>query len=114
MASAVLLESQPFDRMSAWMQKCAPAVFLGMRHLLSCARYYSNIGRGFEFIRKEESPPNIEAVGDGWIKPRRTTPLDGKELETYSEAQAICMQTGDFARAYDAFASRQMQMFLVN
>ena len=32
-------------------------------------------------------------------------------LETEAEAQAICMQTGDFARAYDAFVAKQKPKF---
>jgi enoyl-CoA hydratase/carnithine racemase len=32
-------------------------------------------------------------------------------LATEAEAQAICMQTGDFARAYDAFVAKQKPKF---
>jgi enoyl-CoA hydratase/carnithine racemase len=32
-------------------------------------------------------------------------------LETEAEAQAICMQTGDFERAYQAFAAKQKPKF---
>jgi enoyl-CoA hydratase/carnithine racemase len=32
-------------------------------------------------------------------------------LETEAEAQAICMQTGDFERAYDAFVAKQKPKF---
>jgi enoyl-CoA hydratase/carnithine racemase len=32
-------------------------------------------------------------------------------LETEAEAQAICMQTGDFERAYNAFVAKQKPKF---
>ncbi|MNC94333.1 enoyl-CoA hydratase [compost metagenome] len=32
-------------------------------------------------------------------------------LETESEAQAICMQTGDFKRAYEAFVKKEKPRF---
>ena len=32
-------------------------------------------------------------------------------LETEAEAQAICMQTQDFTRAYDAFVAKQKPVF---
>jgi enoyl-CoA hydratase/carnithine racemase len=32
-------------------------------------------------------------------------------LETEAEAQAICMQTRDFSRAYEAFAAKQKPKF---
>jgi enoyl-CoA hydratase/carnithine racemase len=32
-------------------------------------------------------------------------------LETEAEAQAICMQTGDFERAYNAFVNKQKPQF---
>jgi enoyl-CoA hydratase/carnithine racemase len=35
-------------------------------------------------------------------------------LETEAEAQAICMQTGDFERAYNAFVAKQKPQFQGN
>ena len=32
-------------------------------------------------------------------------------IEAEAQAQAICMQTGDFARAYEAFARKQTPVF---
>ena len=32
-------------------------------------------------------------------------------IEAEAQAQAICMQTNDFKRAYEAFASRQKPVF---
>jgi enoyl-CoA hydratase/carnithine racemase len=32
-------------------------------------------------------------------------------IEAEAQAQAICMQTGDFKRAYDAFAAKQKPVF---
>ena len=32
-------------------------------------------------------------------------------IETEAEAQAICMQTSDFERAYDAFVAKQKPKF---
>jgi enoyl-CoA hydratase/carnithine racemase len=32
-------------------------------------------------------------------------------IEAEAQAQAICMQTGDFRRAYDAFVAKQKAQF---
>jgi enoyl-CoA hydratase/carnithine racemase len=32
-------------------------------------------------------------------------------IESEAQAQALCMQTGDFRRAYEAFAARQRPRF---
>ena len=32
-------------------------------------------------------------------------------VEAEAQAQAICMQTGDFRRAYEAFAAKQKPVF---
>ena len=35
-------------------------------------------------------------------------------IESEAQAQAICMMTGDFRRAFDAFAAKQKPAFMGN
>ena len=60
-----------------------------------------------EFVKAKVALSVAESNGGG----NDTTKEVRKALETEAEAQAICMQTKDFRRAYEAFAAKQKPEF---
>lgn len=80
--------------------------------------YYNEIVPGTELLAKAQHMAHTLAHGPAFAHSMTKKCLHQEwslsieqALETEAEAQAICMQTGDFERAYTAFVNKQKPQF---
>ena len=83
--------------------------------------YYNEIVPGAELLAKAQQMAYALAHGPAFAHSMTKKCLHQEwnlsieqALETEAEAQAICMQTGDFERAYTAFVNKQKPQFAGN
>jgi len=83
--------------------------------------YYNQIVPGAELLAKAQQMAHSLAHGPAFAHSMTKKCLHQEwslsieqALETEAEAQAICMQTGDFERAYTAFVNKQKPEFAGN
>ncbi|HUJ87942.1 MAG TPA: enoyl-CoA hydratase family protein [Burkholderiales bacterium] len=80
--------------------------------------YYNEIAPGPKLLEKAQDVARTLAHGPAFAHSMTKKCLHQEwslsieqALETEAEAQAICMQTGDFERAYNAFVNKQKPVF---
>jgi enoyl-CoA hydratase/carnithine racemase len=80
--------------------------------------YYNEIVPGAQLLEKAQQTARMLAHGPAFAHSMTKKCLHQEwnlsieqALETEAEAQAICMQTGDFERAYNAFVNKQKPQF---